>query len=167
MLRPVGRGHTIRVIRRSRTRGLPAVAAVSGRFGRDLKACLAQVERTVVQARSRGAQLVVFPEATLGGYLFENRLPVARPPVAAPPVLLRHGEEIAALATIAGPTVLCVGYTEAAPGGPYSSAVCVTGDGILGHQRKVHVPAGEREAYSPGEGFAAFDTPLGRMGMII
>ena len=146
---------------------MPAVAAVSARFGRDLGACLAHIERTVMQARSRGAQLVVFPEATLGGYLFENRLPVRRTPVPAPPALRRDGEEIAALAAIAGPTVLCVGYTEAAPGGLYSSAVCVTGDGILGHQRKVHVPAAERDVYSPGSGFAAFDTPLGRMGMLI
>ena len=155
------------MIRGSRTRTLSAVAAVSDRFGRDLGGCLAQIERTVERARSRGAKLVVFPEATLGGYLFENRHPVRRTPVPAPPALRPDGEEIDALAAIAGPTVLCVGYTEAADGRLYSSAVCVNGDGILGHQRKVHVPTTERQAYSPGSGFAAFDTPLGRMGMLI
>jgi predicted amidohydrolase len=71
------------------------------------------------------------------------------------------------LAPIAGPTAVCVGYTEAAPGGPYSSAVCLNGDGILGHHRKVHVPPGEREAFAAGEDFQAFDTPVGRMGMLV
>ena len=155
------------MIRRARTSTLPAVAAVSGRFGRDLHVCLAQVQRVVERARSRGAALVVFPESTLGGYLFESRLPVAQMPVAPPPALKPDGEEIATLAAIAGPTVLCVGYTEAGADGLYSSAVCVSGDGILGHQRKVHVPPGERGTFASGSGFAAFDTPLGRMGMLI
>ena len=37
----------------------------------------------------------------------------------------------------------------------------VWGDGLLGHQRKVHLPPAERFAYTPGDGFAAFDTPVG------
>jgi nitrilase len=37
----------------------------------------------------------------------------------------------------------------------------------LGRHRKVHLPAGETAAYRPGEGFAAFDTPVGRLGMLI
>ena len=143
------------------------MAAVAGRFGRDLGACLEQVGRTVERARGRGAELVVFPESTLGGYLFETSVPVLQPPVSPPPVLDPRGEEIDRLVRIAGPTVVCVGYTEAGPGGLYSSAVCLNGDGVLGHHRKVHIPAGEREAFTPGEGFEAFDTPLGRMGMLI
>ena len=39
------------------------------------------------------------------------------------------------------------GYTEIdAMGGLYSSAVCVSGDGVLGRQRKVHLPPAERFA---------------------
>ncbi len=155
------------VIRRPRMSSVPAVAAVAGRFGRDLDVCLGQVERSVARARARGAELVVFPEATLGGYLFEDRLPVMRAPVAPPPALDPHGEEIARLVELAGPTVVCVGYTEAGPGGPYSSAVCVNGDGVLGRHRKVHVPPSERDVFQAGDGFASFDTPVGRMGMLI
>ncbi len=152
---------------RHRIRSVPAVAAVAGEFGRDIGECLGRIARTVEHARARGAGLVVFPEAALGGYLYEPRLPVSRSPVGPPPAFAPDGGEMAELARIAGPTVVCVGYTEAAPEGQYSSAVCVSGDGVLGHQRKVHVPPAERHAYLPGQDLEAFDTPLGRIGMLV
>ena len=62
---------------------------------------------------------------------------------------------------------MCAGYTEAGPAGLYSSAVCVSGDGVHGRQRKVHLPPAERFAYTAGDGFAAFDTPVGRLGMLL
>jgi N-carbamoylputrescine amidase len=145
----------------------PAVMAVSARFGRDMEQCLAQVARSIAQARERGAALVVLPESALGGYLYEPQVPGAPLTCSPPPALRRDGEEIARIAALAGEIVVCVGYTEGAPGGRYSSAVCVNGDGILGHHRKVHLPAGERQTFSPGDGFAAFDTPIGRIGMLI
>jgi predicted amidohydrolase len=77
------------------------------------------------------------------------------------------GPEIARLVALAGDTVVCAGYTEAGAGALYSSAVCVSGDGVLGHQRKVHLPPAERFAYTPGERFAAFETPAGRLGMLL
>ncbi len=78
------------------------------------------------------------------------------------------GPEIARLVAMAGDLVVCAGYAEAGPAGHlYSSAVCVTGDGILGHQRKVHLPPAERFAYTAGDSFAAFDTPAGRIGMLL
>ena len=77
------------------------------------------------------------------------------------------GPEIRRLVRIAGPTVVCVGYTEAGARGSYSSAVCASGDGVLGRHRKVHLPPSERGAFAPGQGFSAFDTPVGRIGMLI
>jgi N-carbamoylputrescine amidase len=148
-------------------RRLPAVMAVSARFGRDLELCLTQVERSVQAARRRGASLVVLPECALGGYLYEPHFAGAPVPCAPPPALRRDGEEIGRVARAAGDVVVCVGYTEDAPGGPYSSAVCVSGDGILGHHRKVHLPPGERGVFGAGSGFAAFDTPIGRIGMLV
>ncbi len=152
---------------RHRGRGGPAVAAVSGEFGRDIETCFARIERTVTRARARGAELVVFPESALGGYQWEAHLPAGPVAVAPPPPLRSDGEEIARLARIAGPTVVCAGYTEEDAGGRYSSAVCVSGDGVLGHQRKVHIPPTERGLLRAGDGFAAFDTPVGRMGMLV
>jgi predicted amidohydrolase len=153
---------------RSHTRGsTPAIAAVSGHYGRDLDTCVCSIERTIAGARARGAQVIVFPEAALGGYLHEPR-PGERPDaILPPPALPRHAEAFERLARAAGPAVVCVGYTESAPGGPFASAVCVSGDGILGHHRKVHVPPGEIGVLSGGEGFCAFDTPAGRLGMLL
>jgi N-carbamoylputrescine amidase len=141
--------------------------AVSARFGRDLRRCMDEVERIVGQARERGAALVVLPESALGGYLYEPHVAGAPVPCAPPPALRRDGDEIARIARVAGDIIVCVGYTEDAPGGPYSSAVCVSGDGVLGHHRKVHLPAGERETFGAGSEFAAFDTPIGRIGMLV
>jgi predicted amidohydrolase len=81
--------------------------------------------------------------------------------------LYPEGPEIARLIALAGDMVVCAGYTEAAPEGLYASAVCVSGDGVLGHHRKVHLPPAERFAYLAGDGFAAFDTPAGRIGMLL
>lgn len=146
---------------------MPAVMAVAARFGRDMSQCMAQVQRILADARGRGASLVVLPESALGGYLYEPHVIGAPAPCAAPPALRRDGWEIARVAQMAGNMVVCIGYTEDAAGGPYSSAVCVSGDGILGHHRKVHVPLAERAMFRPGSGFAAFDSPIGRIGMLV
>jgi N-carbamoylputrescine amidase len=82
-------------------------------------------------------------------------------------MLTRESDVFDRLARTAGRTIVCIGYTEAAPGGPFASAICLSGDGVLGHHRKVHVPPAERAVLRPGDGFAAFDTPVGRVGMLI
>lgn len=145
----------------------PAVAAVAAPFSRDIDACVQRVERTVQQARARGATLIVFPETALGGYIYEPEPGDPPEAAAAPPALPRHAEAFARLSRAAGPAVVCIGYTEAAPGGPFSSAVCLSGDGVLGRHRKVHLPPGERGILSPGNSFGAFDTPVGRLGMLL
>jgi predicted amidohydrolase len=146
-------------------RDLPGIVAVAAAFGRDVVAGLEAIERRVIEARSRGARLVVFPECALGGYLREPMPGEHGPEV--PVALDPDGPEIARLIRIAGETVVCVGYTEAGADRPFNSAVCVSGDGVLGRHRKVHLPPSERFAYAAGESFEAFDTPAGRMGMLI
>jgi predicted amidohydrolase len=144
----------------------PVIAAAAAGFGRDLEAAFAKVERLLDDARQRGASLLVLPECALGGYLMEAT--ADGEPLDLPPALEPDGPEIARLARLAGDVTVVCGYTEAGPGGElYSSAVCVSGDGVLGHQRKVHLPPAERFAYTPGDGYAAFDTPVGRLGMLV
>ena len=144
------------------------LASVAAHFGRDIDRSLEKMAGIVADARSSGVELLVFPDATLGGYLSDLRHPDAH---ALPPALTEDSFEIGRVIAMAGDMVVCFGYTEDAVVDDvpvhFNAAVCVTGDGVLGRHRKVHQPAGEALAYRAGESFAAFDTPVGRMGMLI
>lgn len=107
----------------------------------------------------------MFPECALGGYIREPRADETAPRL--PPALDPDGPEIERLCQVAGDVVVCIGYTEGGARALYSSAVCLSGDGVLGRHRKVHLPPAERFAYAPGDSFAAFDTPVGRVGMLL
>ncbi|NUR96609.1 MAG: carbon-nitrogen hydrolase family protein [Kribbellaceae bacterium] len=138
------------------------MAAVAANFDRDLEADFARVERLIGQAREAGVGLLALPEGTLGGYLLSLD-GTAEPP----PAFTTDSPEIRRLAQLAGDLVVTAGYAEAAGGLIYNSAVCVTGDGVLGHHRKVHQPLREDEHYAAGDRFEAFDTPVGRLGLMI
>ena len=141
------------------------MAAVAAEFGRDLEEDFALVERLVKQAREDGVRLLALPEACLGGYLLS--LDGDAELDAGPPALAVDGPEIARLAGLAGELTLVAGYCEADGDARYNSVVCVTGDGVLGNHRKVHQPLSEDASYSSGDRFRAFDTPVGRIGMMI
>ena len=141
------------------------MAAVAAEFGRDLEADFAVVARLIEQAREAGVRLLALPEACLGGYLLS--LDGDAELDEGPPPLELDGPEIRRLAALAGDMVVVAGYCEAAGGARYNSVVCVTGDGVLGNHRKVHQPLGEGNGYASGDRFRAFDTPVGRLGMMI
>ncbi|MFC5678241.1 carbon-nitrogen hydrolase family protein [Aeromicrobium endophyticum] len=144
------------------------LASVAAHFGRDIERSLDKIDGIVRDARASGVDLLVLPDATLGGYLSDLRHPDAH---ALPPALVEGSFEVGRVIAAAQDMVVCFGYTEedVVDGRPvhYNAALCVTGDGVLGRHRKVHQPAGEALAYRAGETFSAFDTPIGRMGMLI
>ena len=137
------------------------MAAAAANFDRDLEANFARIEQLIDTARADGVRLLALPEAALGGYLVD--LDGA---AGTPPALIPDGPEISRLARLAGEMVVAVGYCEQGDQ-LFNSAVCVTGDGVLGHHRKVHQPLREDASYGAGDRFAAFDTPVGRLGMMI
>jgi predicted amidohydrolase len=144
------------------------MGAVAAHFGRDVERTLAKLPGMIGQARERGIDLLVLPDATVGGYLLDMVHPG---PAALPPAVELDGPEVQAIADMAGDLTLCFGVAERAlEGGEdvrYNSAVCVQGGQVLGTHRKVHLPLGESEAYRAGSGFHSFDTPVGRLGMLI
>ena len=146
-------------------------AAAAAGFVRDLDEDFARIETLVQDARTRGVHLLALPEAALGGYLSSLHDDGAGADGDAPPQLDPDGPEVKRLAELAGDMVLTAGYCErgdSASGGlPYNSCVAVTGDGVLGRHRKVHQPLNENASYAAGDRFAAFDTPAGRIGMMI
>lgn len=138
------------------------LAAAAANFDRNLERCFERIGRLIDQARRRGAHLLALPEAALGGYLAD--LDGAQPP---PPAFAVDSPEIARLARMAGDLVVTAGFCEADGPLRYNSAVAVCGDGVLGLHRKVHQPLQEDATYAAGDRFVAFDTPIGRMGMLI
>ena len=140
------------------------LGALAAHFGRDVERGVAKAVGIVESAARDGVDLLVFPDASLGGYLGDLRQP---DPAELPPALQPDGPELAAIAAAAGDMTVCIGYTEAVADQRFNTAVCVTGDGVLGTHRKVHQPAGEALAYAAGDQFGSFDTPVGRLGMLI
>jgi predicted amidohydrolase len=146
------------------SRPLTAVA-VAAPFGRDVEAGLRRIAATLEEARERGADLVVFPETTLGGYVREPVAGESAPDL--PPSLAVDGPEVARVIALARELTVCVGLSVEEGGERRNVALCVSGDGVLGRHDKVHLPPAERFAYAPGDRFEAFDTPVGRLGMLV
>lgn len=144
----------------------------------------ATVERAIGlmgDAGKRGAQLLVFPEAFIGGYpkgadfhiylgarTPEGRAEFKRYFDAAVTV---DGPEIAQLAKAAARHKLytVVGIIERDGGTLYCTAVYLGPEGILGKHRKLMPTALERLVWGFGDGstLAAVDTPFGKLGAVI
>jgi predicted amidohydrolase len=144
--------------------GLLGIGAAAASFGRDLSFDTDRIAALIEHARRAGVGLLVLPDAALGGGLDDLSHPG---PAGLPPALTLDDAYVRKVASLAQEMVVCFGFCEADGDRCYNSAVCVSGDGILGHHRKVHQPAGESAGYSAGDRFRAFDTPAGRIGMLI
>jgi N-carbamoylputrescine amidase len=138
------------------------MAAVAANFDRDLEADFQRIAGLIADARAAGVQLLALPEGALGGYLLS-----LDGTADSPPSFALQSNEISRLSKLAGDLTVIAGYAEADGGLIYNSAVCVNGDGVLGHHRKVHQPLQEDAHYAAGDRFEAFDTPVGRLGMMI
>ena len=142
--------------------GVVRLAAVAEAFDRDLEGDFARIEKLIAVARADRVDLLALPEAALGGYLAHLDGGADQPPA-----LRLDGPEIARLVDLAGDMVVCAGFCEADGDRRYNSVVCVGGGRILGRHRKVHQPLRENASYDSGDEFVAFDTPVGRLGLLI
>ena len=141
------------------------IAAVAAHFGRDIPRAIPKVAGIISDARRADISLLVFPDATLGGYITNLRNPDLS---VLPPSIALDGPELAEVRELAGDMVICIGFTERAEDGRlFNTAACLSAEAIWGLHRKVHRPLNESRVYAAGEHFGAFDTPLGRMGMLI
>lgn len=142
------------------------LATAAAAFSRDLAFDLDRAMSLIADARAEAAELLVLPHAVLGGYL-DDLVPVELSAAELPPALTLDDPAVSALLAAAGDMTVCFGFTEAVDGARANTAVCGNAAGIFGVQRKVHLPPGERQWYVAGERLAAFDTPVGRLGMLI
>lgn len=140
------------------------IAAAAAHFSRNLGHDIQRISRIVENSRRLSAHLLVLPDGALGGYLANLHHPGVH---GLPPALPADDHRLTEIIRMAGDLVVCLGFSEQDGERRYNAAVCLTGDGVLGWHRKVHQPPGERAYYAAGTGFRAFDTPLGRIGMLI
>ncbi|MCW5625079.1 MAG: amidohydrolase [Burkholderiales bacterium] len=129
---------------------------------RNVTRLLAMVE----EAAKAGAALVVTPEMGITGYCWYDRDEVAPfvEPVPGPTT-----DRFAALAGRVGCHVV-IGMPEVDPatGLYYNSAVLIGPEGVVGVHRKTHPYISEPKWAASGDlGHAVFDTPIGRIAMLI
>ncbi len=143
------------------------IAQIAPRLG-DVKANLEIHLDIMGQAASRGVDLLVFPELSLTGYVLRDLVQEVAIDLRDDVSPLR---EIGELSDRLGIDV-AVGFVEETSRKQFhiASAYISKGD-ILHVHRKVYLPTytlfDEGRYFSPGSGFEAFDTRLGRIGMLI
>ena len=127
---------------------------------RNLDACLGRLE----EAAAQGAQLTVFPECAIPGYMFdsaEEALPYAEEiPGPSTEAFERECRRLGVHAI--------TGLIEREGDTLYNSAILVGPEGLIGSYRKTHLPfLGVDRFVTPGDELKVFDTALGRIGLII
>jgi predicted amidohydrolase len=143
-----------------------ALAQIAPRLG-DVRRNLDLHLETLARARQAGADLLIFPELSLTGY----RLRDLTESVAADPA---RDKGVRALVRASRETAVVFGFVEeksSEKGLFYNSAAFAAGGRILHIHRKVFLPTfgmfEEARFFAPGRNIRAFDTPWGRMGLLI
>ena len=142
-----------------------ALAQINTKLG-DIKANLEKHLAMLHQAKIQGADLLIFPELSLTGYVLQDlTASVALSPSPKDPViksLLHASEDIDVV----------FGFVEVDERYRYYISAAYLSEGKLIHvHRKVYLPTygifDEKRYFAAGNSFRAFDTRFGRMGLLI
>lgn len=139
---------------------LAQIAPKLGEVGENLALHLETVDR----ARRDGADLVVFPELSLTGYLLRDQVPDVAQTAGSAAL-----EQLARASTALD---VVVGFVEESPGHRYYNAAAYLSRGAVVHvQRKLYLPTygmfDEGRDFAAGERVRAFETPRGPFGIMI
>jgi predicted amidohydrolase len=129
---------------------------------------LKRIQQTVTRARSKSADLVIFPELSLTGYTVKDQIYELAETIPGPSTNIV--ENIAKKSK----THIIFGMPELsqkAQATIYNTAVLVGPKGIIGKYRKMYLPTHsifeEKRYFRPGYQTAVFDTELGKIGLVI
>jgi predicted amidohydrolase len=125
---------------------------------------LALIEERIQQAIAAETDLIVFPELALTGYFLKDLVPEVARGLDSP--------EIRRLVELSRDISIAVGFVEVTSDYRFFNSAIYLEDGAIRHlHRKVYLPTyglfDEQRYFARGEQFRAFDTKLGRMGMLI
>jgi predicted amidohydrolase len=130
----------------------------------DVRANVERAAALAAEAASDGARLVVFPELALTGYFLKDLVSEVARPLDAP--------DLAPLAKQSARIAIVAGFVEAgADAALYNSAALWLGGKPIWVHRKVYLPTygvfDEGRYVARGRQLEAFDSPLGRSGVLI
>jgi predicted amidohydrolase len=129
---------------------------------------LTRIEQTVIKAKRQAADIVIFPELSLTGYVVRDQIYELAETIPGPSTKVMEN--------IAKKTKVHIVFgmpelSEKAQATIYNAAVLVGPEGVIGKYRKMYLPTHsvfeEKRYFRPGYQTAAFDTELGKIGLII
>ena len=129
---------------------------------------LKKIEDLTLKAKRQGAELAIFPEMSLTGYVVRDQFYELAETVPGPTV-----KKVEALAKQTGMHIIfgmpeLSGKTKATV---FNTAVIVGPSGLIGKYRKMYLPTHsvfeEKRYFRPGYETAAFETDLGNIGLCI
>jgi predicted amidohydrolase len=145
-----------------------AVAQIASKVG-DKEHNIKLMEKKVKEAKKQGANLVVFPELALTGYVcrdlvYELAEPIPRGPSICQITSLAEQENVHIVLGM-------IEQSSKANAVLHNTAVLVGPEGFIGKYQKMHLPTHsvfeEKRYYRPGYQTPIFETSLGKIGMII
>ncbi len=150
-----------------KTRFKVALAQINCQQG-DKEANLRKIKDYAIKAKQHDAELVIFPELSLTGYVLRDELYKLAEEIPGPST--KAIEEIAQrqeIHIIYGMPEL----SEKTQATLYNTAVIVGPQGFIGKYRKMHLPTHsvfeEKRYFRPGYQTGVFETSLGKIGLII
>jgi len=144
-----------------------ALAQISCKQG-DKTENLKKIEETVTRAKAQAAELVIFPELSLTGYVVRDQIYELAETIPGPSTSIL--EKIAKKTK----THIVFGMPELAEkthATIYNASVVVGPGGFIGKYRKMYLPTHsvfeEKRYFRPGYRTAVFNTEIGKIGLII
>ncbi|MGD0978515.1 MAG: carbon-nitrogen hydrolase family protein [Candidatus Bathyarchaeia archaeon] len=129
---------------------------------------LTKIRKTVARAKKQGAELVIFPELSLTGYVVRDEIYELAERIPGPSTKIM--EDLAKKNQIH----LVFGMPEISDKTEatlHNSAVLIGPEGFIGKYHKMYLPTHsifeEKRYFRPGYQTAVFDTELGKLGLII
>jgi predicted amidohydrolase len=127
-----------------------------------------KIEKTVAKAQKQAADLIIFPELSLTGYVVRDQIyELAETIPGQSTKIIGDMAQKKRMHIIFGMPEL----SEKAQATIFNAAVFVGPNGLIGKYRKMYLPTHsmfeEKRYFRPGYQVAAFDTRLGKIGLII
>jgi predicted amidohydrolase len=144
-----------------------ALAQIACKPG-DKKGNLIRIEQAAEKAAKEGAELVILPEMSLTGYVVRDQIYelAEKVPGSSTKLVEKISKETGVYVIFGMPTL-----SSKAQATIHNAAVLVGPDGLVGKYYKMYLPTHsmfeEKRYFRPGYKTGAFDTDLGKIGLVI